>query len=90
MADDQLEPAEAVRAYHGDLQKLGIPPQRSLADDLQSSETSGSYAGQSTGRSKTLPGKPGPRSGGAEPDFSKMTQAEKIQWNLERWKRILD
>lgn len=90
VADDQLEPAEAVRAYHGDLQKLGIPPQRSLADDLQSRETSGSYAGQSTGRSKTLPGKPGPRSGGAEPDFSKMTQAEKVQWNLERWKRILD
>ncbi len=90
VADDQLEPAEAVRAYHGDLQQLGIPPQRSLADDLQSMETMGSYAGQSAGRGKSLPSKPARRYGSDEPDFSKMTQAEKVQWNLDRWKRILD
>jgi hypothetical protein len=24
-----------------------------------------------------------------EPDFSKMTPAEKAQWNLDRWKRII-
>jgi hypothetical protein len=39
VADDQIEPAEAVRAYHGDLQRLGVPPHRSLAEDLQRTDT---------------------------------------------------
>jgi len=34
VADDQIEPAEAVRAYHGELQKLGVSPHRGLNDDL--------------------------------------------------------
>ncbi|MCL4204914.1 MAG: hypothetical protein KJ000_20740 [Pirellulaceae bacterium] len=89
VADDQIEPAEAVRAYHGDLQKLGIRPQRPLADDLQQTDTASSYAG--TSRARTVAGgtESRPVSGPAEPDFSKMTQAEKVQWNLDRWKRIL-
>ncbi len=33
VADGTVEPEEAVRAYHGDLQKLGLAPNRSLADD---------------------------------------------------------
>lgn len=33
LADGNAEPAEAVRAYHGDLQKLGIKPHRSLDED---------------------------------------------------------
>ena len=45
VADDQLEPEEAVKAYHGALEKLGIRPQRSLADDLQRTETASSYSG---------------------------------------------
>ena len=40
-------PAEAVKAYHGALQRLGIRPQRSLADDLQRTETASSYSGTS-------------------------------------------
>ena len=28
-----MTPEEAVRAYHGDLQKLGIKPTRALGDD---------------------------------------------------------
>ncbi len=35
IADDQISPEEAVAAYHGVLQKLGIAPYRLLADDLQ-------------------------------------------------------
>lgn len=35
VADGECEAREACRAYHGDLQRLGIRPQRSLADDLQ-------------------------------------------------------
>ncbi len=34
LADGEIAPAEAVRAYHADLEKLKIRPSRSLADDL--------------------------------------------------------
>ena len=34
LADGEIEPAEAVRAYHSDLDKLKIRPTRSLADDM--------------------------------------------------------
>jgi hypothetical protein len=37
LADGNAQPAEAVRAYHGDLEKLRIKPHRSLNEDLQSS-----------------------------------------------------
>jgi hypothetical protein len=33
VADGEMGPEEAVRAYHGELQKLGLAPNRSLADD---------------------------------------------------------
>jgi hypothetical protein len=35
VADDQVAPAEAVRAYHGELERAGIRPLRTLQDDLQ-------------------------------------------------------
>jgi hypothetical protein len=35
LADGNTTPAEAVKAYHGALKKLGIAPHRSLADDSQ-------------------------------------------------------
>lgn len=35
LADGETVPAEAVRSYHSELQKLGIRPHRPLADDLQ-------------------------------------------------------
>ncbi len=34
VADGDLSPKDAVRGYHGDLQKLGIRPDRSIDDDL--------------------------------------------------------
>ncbi|MCC6126880.1 MAG: hypothetical protein IT426_18095 [Pirellulales bacterium] len=91
VADDEIGPAEAVRAYHGDLQKLGIRPQRSLDEDLRQTDTASSYggSGSSTVRPKTSPPSPLAKTASAEPDFGKMTQAEKIQWNLDRWKRIV-
>jgi hypothetical protein len=87
VADGQILPDEAVRAYHGDLQKLGLRPARSLADDLQQTETASSYHGSS--RPKSSASTAGKKAPAAEPDFSKMTPAEKIQWNLDRWKRIV-
>jgi hypothetical protein len=92
VADDQLQPEEAVKAYHGALEKLGIRPQRSLADDLKQTETASAYSGTtSTGSSirKQRPGAAPPKAPAGTPDFAKMTQAEKVQWNLDRWKRIV-
>jgi hypothetical protein len=44
VADGELAAEEAVRAYHGELQKLGISPRRALQDDLQLTATELSYA----------------------------------------------
>lgn len=46
LADDAISAEEAVKAYHGDLQKLGIKPKRDLAADMQLTSTEMSYAGQ--------------------------------------------
>jgi hypothetical protein len=92
VADDQLKPDEAVKAYHGALEKLGIRPHRSLADDLAKTETVSAYSGTtSSGSSARKPrsASASPKTPAGAPDFSKMTQAEKVQWNLDRWKRIV-
>jgi hypothetical protein len=92
VADDQLKPDEAVKAYHGALGKLGIRPHRSLADDLTQTETASAYGSTTSSGSparKTRPASASPRTPAGAPDFSKMTQAEKVQWNLDRWKRIV-
>lgn len=56
IADEQVTPEEAVRAYHGVLQGLGIQPKRTLDEDMQLTETTLSYAG--SGRSVSLPPRP--------------------------------
>ena len=38
VVDGDLSPQEAVRAYHGELQKQGIRPQRTLEDDSEITE----------------------------------------------------
>ncbi|MFN8009104.1 MAG: hypothetical protein U0V70_19170 [Terriglobia bacterium] len=35
LADGEMTPQEAVKAYHGELQKLGLRPQRPLEEDLR-------------------------------------------------------
>lgn len=92
VADDQIGPQEAVRAYHSDIRKLNLQPYRPLEADLQSTATITSYGGNGA----TVPAKPAAAASAAasngfvkDPDFTKMTPAEKAQWNLERWKRIL-
>jgi hypothetical protein len=77
LADGRLEPREAVRSYHAALSRLKIAPYRTLADDLQATPRTSAYTGAALGPSA------------AEPDFSRMTTAEKIAWNRARWKRIL-
>jgi len=48
IADGVIEPAEAVRAYHSVLQKLGTPPHRSLEQDLTLQTNVMSYGSGST------------------------------------------
>ena len=96
VADDEVPPEEAVRAYHADLGRLNIRPHRSLEEDLQRTETATAYSGSTSVRravpaapktSSAPPGAAAPQPD--EPDFSKMTPAEKARWNLDRWKRII-
>lgn len=91
VADDQVDPTEAVKAYHGDLAKLGLKPYRALADDLQQTDTASSYSGTSSPRAAgAKPGAAGKAiAGSADPDFSRMSPAEKALWNVQRWKKIL-
>ena len=43
VADDEILPAEAVKAYHGELGKMGIPPRRELEKDMELTMTMWSY-----------------------------------------------
>ncbi len=43
IADEQVDPVEAVKAYHGDLAKLGVKPARHLQQDLRRTKTSLRY-----------------------------------------------
>src|SRR5690606_18697616 len=45
IVDGQISPEDAVRAYHGVLQALGIKPYRSLEDDMQLLTPVMSYSG---------------------------------------------
>jgi hypothetical protein len=96
IADGQIEPVEAVKAYHGVLDKLGIRKRRTLEQDLERTENVLNYSGTSKADSSRAGTS---RAGGVSPsaktntgipaDFAKMSSAEKVQWNLERLKRVL-
>lgn len=43
IADGVIEPREAVRAYHGELEKYGVKPKRLLSADLQSTTSETKY-----------------------------------------------
>jgi hypothetical protein len=133
VADGVLSPEEAVPAYHAVLERLGIKPRRSLADDMQLTTGVMSYrnrssvvvpvaapaARQQTGcacpcggtgvegggatahnaeapacgcRGSALPPDPLAPSvefhPGVTPDFSRMTQAEKLAYNQARRDRV--
>jgi hypothetical protein len=58
IVEGAIGPADAVKAYHAVLQKLGIAPNRPLDEDLAVTETAMSYGG--TGSTVTVPPKPAP------------------------------
>ncbi len=87
LADGQAEPLDAVRSYHAALKRLKIRPYRSQEDDLKATPRAAAYGSKPAARTaKPAASAPGTA---ADPDFAKMTQAEKIAWNQARWKRIL-
>jgi hypothetical protein len=87
IADGEVGPEEAVRAYHGVLQRLGIPPHRPLEDDLKLQTGVMNYAGTGTTASPPPAATPGAADGAV--DFRKMTAAEKVAYHKARWDRIL-
>jgi len=112
IADGEITAEEAVRAYHGVLQQLGIKPQRSLEDDMKLQTNVMSYGGKgkvvslspSPNGKRETSAKQGVKkdcdcgcngtcatktAGDGEPDFKKMTPAEKIAWHKARLDRIL-
>jgi hypothetical protein len=74
IANGQTTAAEAVKAYHGDLQKLGIRPYRALKDDMELTTGNTSYAPV---RTAVIP-RP------AMADFRTMTPAQKLAYSRQR------
>ena len=84
IADGEIEPEEAVCAYHGVLQELNIKPYRPLKEDLEVTHPAMSYT-RSTGRinvpERTAePGAKNPETA-ITPDFKSMTQQQKLAYN---------
>ena len=99
IADDEIGPAEAVKAYHGVLQKLGIKPCRELEKDLESTDLAMSYGGgekkrmiDTTGASPTpVPAgeKPaGPDRELTDAEIASLSPLEKIDYNQRRRDKI--
>jgi hypothetical protein len=87
IADGAITAEEAVKAYHGVLQQLGLKPHRPLEQDMQLQTGVMSYGGTAT-TTVSLP--PSTKTNGRAPlDFSKMSSADKVAYQRERWKRIL-
>ena len=127
IADGEISAEEAVKAYHGVLQQLGVKPYRSLQDDMVLQTNVMSYGGSGPTISVPAPapaaaakhacacnGHAGKKSGHGEcacpekplaasqqtakpqaaktngqPDFAKMTPAQKVAYQKAKWDRIL-
>jgi hypothetical protein len=115
IADGEITAEEAVRAYHGVLQQLGVRAQRSLEEDMVLQTNVMSYGGNGVAVSlpaaravapahagcacksaAPAPGgcgcKAGPvktAEGNGQPDFRRMTAAQKVAYHKARWDQIL-
>jgi len=99
IADGAIEPAEAVKAYHGVLQRMGIKPHRPLARDMELTLNVTSYSGSGTtisipatvfpaGASQTAapapPAQAVPTTTTGTPDFAKMTPEQRLAYHRQR------
>lgn len=90
IVDGDISPEEAVHAYHGVLEKLGIQPLRTLEDDLKLTAASMSYLdGHPTVTVPTVVTMPNTvatngRKPIARPDFAKMSSADRLAYYQQR------
>ncbi len=99
IADGQISPEEAVRAYHGILHGLGIKPYRSLDEDMKLTDQAMSYAGSQrvvvpggasggNGSGKPAAGEPAAcKAAVPAPSFTNMTSAERLAYFRNRLNR---
>jgi len=96
IADAQLKSADAVKAYHADLETCKLKPTRALKEDLQASSTASAYSGTTTSSTKfskppvaatrtviPAPAAP-PLKPDGSPDFKKMTAPQKVAYSRSR------
>jgi hypothetical protein len=97
IVDGNIEPVEAVQAYHAVLEKLKIKPWRSLDEDLTYQTAIMSYSG--SGTTISVPPAAGTTSTNAKPiskattsttapDFSSMTSEERLAFHRARLNRM--
>lgn len=99
LADGNIEPVEAVRAYHAVLEELKIPPRRSLEEDLTYQTDVMSYHSSGSSRTTSLPPRKAtsantPSRNGAvatsgsngesAPDFTAMSSEERLAYHRRR------
>mgnify|MGYP006271815827 CR=1 FL=1 len=99
IVDGEITPEEAVKAYHGVLQGMGIAPHRPLEEDMQLTDTSFSYGETSRRSTATVPAQPSGQPAGAsstatppstpgEVDYDSLSPEEKIRLNQKERDRI--
>lgn len=95
ITDGVVSPEEAVAAYHGVLQRLGIRPHRPLEEDMRLLTPVMSYGGAVTSVVIGLPARetasvgPPASADDGEPDWGTMTAEQKIEYNQRRLDRVI-
>jgi hypothetical protein len=87
ITEGQIGPDDAVRAYHGTLQALGLKPRRSLEDDLKLTDQSMAYDGTAKRRA-TVEVRNNPvaaRNGGARPSAQPAAATDTKAAATEDW-----
>lgn len=90
IADGEIAPEEAVRAYHGVLQGLGIKPIRSLDEDMSLQTNVMSYGGDGKTTSVGVAITVNRRVKNQSPQFAPMSIAERAAFQKARWAKILE
>jgi hypothetical protein len=93
ITDGRISPEEAVRAYHGVLQRKGIRPKLPLEQDLLLTDQTMAYDGAARARSTvTIPANPvsspaWPVSQNGAPDFGRMNSEQRSAYDRHRLTR---
>ena len=80
IANGQITALEAVKSYHGELERLKIKPIRALKEDLALTTNATAYAGSSSRAAVTKPTHELPRRADGRIDFSKMTSQQRVAY----------